>query len=115
MGPAASVVGQDAVRTLAFPGLLTPLRKALYWRGVLVPRGGGAMKRRTNILLVGILLAFAQFGPAAAGPLEDSEAAYQKGDYAAALQILRPLAEQGNAIAQYDLGLMYDSGQGVQP
>ncbi len=39
--------------------------------------------------------------------------AYKKGDYATALKELRPLAEQGQADAQFFLGLMYASGQGV--
>ena len=40
-------------------------------------------------------------------------AAYQRGDYATAIRELRPLAEQGNAEAQYGLGVMYEHGQGV--
>ncbi len=40
-------------------------------------------------------------------------AAYQRGDYAAALRELRPLAEQGDAKAQFSLGVMYEAGQGV--
>ncbi len=40
-------------------------------------------------------------------------AAYKLGAYAAALREWRPLAEQGNAKAQYNLGLMYRKGQGV--
>ena len=48
-----------------------------------------------------------------AGPVEDAVAAYQKGDYATALRLLRPLAAQGDAAAQYNLGLMYDEGRGV--
>jgi len=39
--------------------------------------------------------------------------AYERGDFDTALKEWRPLAEQGNASAQYNLGLMYDSGQGV--
>ncbi len=39
--------------------------------------------------------------------------AYNGGDYATALRTWRPLAEAGNARAQYNLGLMYDNGQGV--
>ncbi len=39
--------------------------------------------------------------------------AYQRGDYATALRIFRQLAEQGDASAQYNLGFMYDNGQGV--
>ena len=51
--------------------------------------------------------------PAAAGPLEDAAAADDKGDYATALHLLRPLADQGNAQAQFKLGSMYDDGHGV--
>ena len=40
-------------------------------------------------------------------------AAYQRGDYATAIRELRPLAKQGNANAQFFLGLMYDKGRGV--
>ncbi len=39
--------------------------------------------------------------------------ASQRGDYATALREWKPLAEQGDASAQYNLGLMYDSGEGV--
>ncbi len=39
--------------------------------------------------------------------------AYEQGDYATALREWRPLAEQGNANAQFMLGLMYYKGGGV--
>ena len=39
--------------------------------------------------------------------------AYQRGDYATALREWHPLAEQGQAVAQYNLGLLYANGQGV--
>ncbi len=39
--------------------------------------------------------------------------AYHRGDYPTALRELRPLARQGDAIAQYNLGSMYGRGQGV--
>jgi uncharacterized protein len=52
-------------------------------------------------------------GAATAGPLEDAVAAYQRGDYATALRFWHPLAEQGDADAQFHLGVMYESGQGV--
>jgi hypothetical protein len=39
--------------------------------------------------------------------------AYKSGDYATALREWEPLAKQGNAFAQYNLGLMYDKGRGV--
>lgn len=39
--------------------------------------------------------------------------AARAGDYATALAEWRPLAEQGNANAQHNLGVMYDFGRGV--
>ncbi len=50
--------------------------------------------------------------PAWAG-WDEVGAANQRGDYATVVRELRPLAEQGDAKAQYNLGLMYDNGQGV--
>lgn len=44
---------------------------------------------------------------------EKGLAAYQRGDYATALEEWRPLAEQGNAMTQSNLGVMYGNGQGV--
>ena len=52
-------------------------------------------------------------GPAVAGPLEDADAAYDKGDYATAMRLLRPFADKGNATAQNNLGFMYRNGRGV--
>ncbi len=52
-------------------------------------------------------------GTAAAAPFHDAAAAHNKGDYAQAIKILRPLAAHGNAIAQFGLGWMYANGQGV--
>ena len=40
-------------------------------------------------------------------------AAHQAGDYNTALKEWRPLAEQGNAITQYNLALMYKNGEGI--
>lgn len=40
-------------------------------------------------------------------------AAAEAGDYATALQEWRPLANQRYALAQYNLGVMYDNGLGV--
>jgi uncharacterized protein len=48
-----------------------------------------------------------------ADPLEDGQAAYNRGDYATALNLLRPLAEQGDSSAQNSLGWMYEQGHGV--
>ncbi len=65
------------------------------------------MKR---ILVALLLLTLA--APAWAG-WDEGVAAYERGDYATALREFQVLAEQGHAKAQYNLGLMYDNGQGV--
>jgi len=44
---------------------------------------------------------------------ENRESAYGRHDYTAALRLLRPLAEHGDAPAQYNLGVMLRDGQGV--
>ena len=51
--------------------------------------------------------------PASAGSLDDAARAHQSGDYKKAFKLYKPLAGQGIAIAQYNLGSMYDKGQGV--
>ncbi len=51
--------------------------------------------------------------PVAAQDYQKGDVAYQRGDYATALREWRPLAEQGHAAAQYNLGGMYSQGQGV--
>ncbi|HEV8501730.1 MAG TPA: tetratricopeptide repeat protein [Casimicrobiaceae bacterium] len=50
-------------------------------------------------------------GPCMAS-LDDGLDALRRGDFAAAAKILRPLAEHGNAEAQYRIGLMYEFGKG---
>jgi uncharacterized protein len=51
--------------------------------------------------------------PATTSPLNDAAVAYSMGDYATALRLLRSLANEGNTLAQNNLGAMYASGQGV--
>src|SRR5258706_8814043 len=51
--------------------------------------------------------------PVAAGQFEDAVDAHRRGDYLTALRLIRPLANDGDAVAQYNLGLMYTTGQGV--
>ena len=52
-------------------------------------------------------------GAATAGPFDDALAAAEQGDYVTALRLWRPLADQGDADAQYNLGVMYNNGDGV--
>ena len=53
------------------------------------------------------------FSPCWAGTTESADAAYRKGDFTTAFNLLLPLAEQGNAAAQNDVGYLYDQGQGA--
>jgi hypothetical protein len=61
-------------------------------------------------LLVGIVAMLSSGSSLAA--LADGLEALKKGDYATAAKELRPLAERGNAEAQYRIGLMYEFGKG---
>ena len=62
------------------------------------------------LLLVFVLAALAV--PAWAD-FQDGVAAYVRGDYTTALREWKPLAEQGVAAAQFNLGVMYGNGKGV--
>ena len=66
---------------------------------------------RHTVATIILVLGFAT--PMAAGPLEDADAAVKRRDYATALRLIRPLAEQGDANAQYNLEVFYDNGLGV--
>jgi len=44
---------------------------------------------------------------------QNAQDAYDRQDYETAYKLILPLAEQGDAQAQYNLGVMYDKGQGV--
>lgn len=46
-------------------------------------------------------------------PNAEYQAAYDRGDYKGALKILKPMADQGDATAQFNLGVMYAEGEGV--
>ncbi len=63
--------------------------------------------------LVALVLSVGLAAPVGAGQFEDGFAAYKRGDYATAFRLWRPLADQGIAGAQYNLGVMYRDGQGV--
>ena len=72
------------------------------------------MNRR---FLYALSLLCLSMNPGMAGAEEDTAsgiAAYESGDYEQAVEILAPLASDGDAAAQYLLGLMYANGQGVE-
>ena len=85
----------------------------------LAPRPGerarsGRSRRVLGAALVAVacvLLAAPVFAQVA---LEEGLVAYHNGDYAKAMELWRPLADQGNADAQYRIGSMYAEGKGVE-
>jgi len=62
---------------------------------------------------IALVLSIVCFTVPAWGDFQAGMDAYDRGDYATALHEWRPLAEQGNADAQNNLGAMYDDGHGV--
>jgi TPR repeat protein len=72
------------------------------------------MKVSVRNLVWACAVAIAMSAPAGAGPLEDGNAAYQEKDYAKAVELWRPLADKGDATAQYSLGTLYLEGKGVE-
>ena len=70
-----------------------------------------------NILLKQVLLVCVCFfvlnGQAMADSLSDATRVYDAGDYEKAAKLYLPLAKNGNAEAQYTLGMMYRAGRGV--
>ena len=68
------------------------------------------MKRFVALCFVAVAFATA---PAFSADFQTGLDAYKKGDFATALLEFQPLAEQGNASAQFFMGWMYKNGQGV--
>ena len=64
-------------------------------------------------ILAGLIVTVAMAGGAVAGPLDDAVSADLRGDYATAMRLYRQLADQGIAVAQNNLGWMYEEGNGV--
>jgi TPR repeat protein len=68
------------------------------------------MKRlAAPLLLFAMILA----APVWAEPIPGFAEAYSKGDFAAAMRLVRPLAENGDGSAQALLAFMYHDGQGA--
>jgi TPR repeat protein len=64
-------------------------------------------------LIVAALIVTIGLAGSVDGQLENGAAAYERGDYPTALRMWRPVADRGSAIAQFNLGVMYENGQGV--
>ena len=70
------------------------------------------MKPKSLLSVFGLALLLLS-EPSMAESYEDGYVAYGHGDYAAAFQIWKSLADQGSQSAQYGLGELYSLGQGV--
>lgn len=71
------------------------------------------MKHWVKLLLLMLALVVGMGVQAQAQTLKEAYAAYEGKDYRTAFSGYRKLAEQGNAVAQFFTGLMYDEGKGV--
>jgi TPR repeat protein len=67
-----------------------------------------------RLLILPVLLLTLLVGtPAFSADLQKGLTAAEKGDFTTALREWKPLAKQGYADAQFNLGIMYEKGQGV--
>ena len=71
------------------------------------------MKKLIATVFLSIAIYLGSVGVSAATDFEKGLEAYDKGDFATALREWKPLAEQGDADAQFNLGLIYAKGEGV--
>jgi uncharacterized protein len=63
--------------------------------------------------LLSLIFLFLFSGSVYGDDYQDGADAYDRKDYKTAYKLWLPLAEQGDALAQYNLGQMYRNGQGV--
>jgi TPR repeat protein len=104
----------DGLKALVRHDRATHLLQTVYWHGGGATMGATAgMNRTFKAAVAALVLAVGFAGSVAAGTFEDAVAAYEREEYATALRLLRPLADQGSAEAQLKLGTMYDEGWGV--
>lgn len=68
---------------------------------------------KTLIIIPVLLFSLLLGAPSYSADFNKGLTAYDNGDYATALKEWKPFAEQGDAIAQYNLGVMYQAGEGV--
>lgn len=66
---------------------------------------------KSFLLTLALVLSFSP--TAGAQDLDKGLEAFKRADYATALREFRPLAKQGNAGAQFNIGFMYWTGEGV--
>ena len=72
------------------------------------------MQRHAALIMIASLLLLLLFPiPASVEPLGDAAEAFSRGDYETAYRLIKPSAEQGLSVAQFNLGILYENGLGV--
>ena len=71
------------------------------------------MKTKTLTFLLALTFLFLFSGSVYGDDLQDAAKAVRNKEYDRAYKLVLPLAQQGNPIAQYNLGAMYSNGEGV--
>ena len=71
------------------------------------------MRKLTAIFRLNLVILLGSIGNSESADFQEGMWAYSMKDYATAFRELKPLAEQGNATAQYYVGAMYAFGNGV--
>jgi TPR repeat protein len=84
------------------------------WHGLPIGRIMRATARTLRRNFIPLLILLSVASTAIADEFSDASRAYTKPDYATALRLIRPLADQGDTRAQILLGNMYRDGKGVQ-
>ena len=72
-----------------------------------------SMKNLIRIISLTLTVFFGSVGTSWGADFNKGLAAAQSGDFATALSEWTPLAKQGDADAQFSLGVMYEKGEGV--
>jgi TPR repeat protein len=74
---------------------------------------GNGITRGTATIYLTLFVLLGSVGVSESADFQKGITAYDSGDYETALREFESLAEQGDAYAQYKLGVMYDNGDGV--
>ena len=71
------------------------------------------MRKLTATICLTLTILLGSAGMSWSADFQKGLTAYESGDYATTLREWQTLALQGSAVAQFNLGLMYDEGTGV--
>ena len=71
------------------------------------------MRKLTATICLTFAVLLGSAGVSASADLNKGLSAFKRGDFITALREWKPLAEQGNSLAQYNVGLIYNNGNGI--